>query len=302
MDRSPPAFFNQGPSAHARLAFFAALAVVLLVVDSRLGALAALRQGVGTMLYPLQRALLVPRDALSLGREYLTGVDRLRAENAEMHRLEIANSRALLQAEQVGAENQRLRELLGARERAAIPSVIAEVLYDTRDPYSRRLVLDKGLQHGLLAGQPVIGARGVIGQITRVLPLSSEVTLLTDRNATLPVELQRTGQRAIAFGGGNDGLLDLRFLAASSDIKAGDSVVTSGLDGVYPPGLPVGKVARLEAPGTSGIFGRVLIAPTAAIDRSRLMLVLLVDRQALPPPPSEAPTDNRKRKPKSDPS
>ncbi|MBP6813752.1 MAG: rod shape-determining protein MreC, partial [Burkholderiaceae bacterium] len=218
------------------------------------------------------------------------------------HRLEIANSRALLQAEQVGAENQRLRELLGARERAAIPSVIAEVLYDTRDPYSRRLVLDKGLQHGLLAGQPVIDARGVIGQITRVLPLSSEVTLLTDRNATLPVELQRTGQRAIAFGGGNDGLLDLRFLAASSDIKAGDNVVTSGLDGVYPPGLPVGKVARLEAPGTSGIFGRVLIAPTAAIDRSRLMLVLLVDRQALPPPPSEAPADNRKRKPKSDPS
>ena len=273
MDRSPPAFFNQGPSAHARLAFFAALAVVLLVVDSRLGALAALRQGVGTMLYPLQRALLVPRDALSLGREYLAGVDRLRA---------------VLQAEQVAAENQRLRELLGARERAAIPSVIAEVLYDTRDPYSRRLVLDKGLQHGLLAGQPVIGSRGVIGQITRVLPLSSEVTLLTDRNATLPVELQRTGQRAIAFGGGNDGLLDLRFLAASSDIKPGDLVVTSGLDGVYPPGLPVGKVARHEAP--------------AAIDRSRLMLVLLVDRNVLPPPPSEAPADNRKRKPKPDPS
>ena len=159
MDRSPPAFFNQGPSAHARLAFFAALAVVLLVVDSRLGALAALRQGVGTMLYPLQRALLVPRDALSLGREYLTGVDRLRAENAEMHRLEIANSRALLQAEQVGAENQRLRELLGARERAAIPSVIAEVLYDTRDPYTRRLVLDKGLQHGLLAGRRLVCPR-----------------------------------------------------------------------------------------------------------------------------------------------
>jgi rod shape-determining protein MreC len=142
----------------------------------------------------------------------------------------------------------------------------------------------------------------VIGQITRVLPLSSEVTLLTDRNATLPVELQRTGQRAIAFGGGNDGLLDLRFLAASSDIKTGDIVVTSGLDGVYPPGLPVGRVARLEAPGTSGIFGRVLIAPTAAIDRSRLMLVLLVDRNVLPPPPPEPPVDNRKRKPKPDPS
>ncbi len=306
MDRSPPAFFNQGPSALARLAFFAALAIALLVIDSRLGALAALRQGVGTMLYPLQRSLLVPRDLLALGREYLFDVDRVRTENAELRRIEIANSRALLQAAQVAAENQRLRALMGARERATIPSVIAEVLYDTRDPYTRRLVLDKGLQHGLLAGQPVIDARGVIGQITRVLPLSSEVTLITDRSATLPVELQRTGQRAIAFGGGNEGLLELRFLAASSDVKPNDVLVTSGLDGVYPPGLPVGRVARLEAPGTSSIFGRVLVSPSAAVDRQRLMLVLLVDRSALPPPPPSLPgasVEGRKRKAaKSDPS
>jgi len=304
MDRSPPAFFNQGPSAHARLLFFAALAIALLVVDSRLGALAALRQGVGTLLYPLQRTLLVPRDLLALGREYLTDIDRLRAENAELRRVEIANSRALLQADQVAAENQRFRELMGARERSAIPSVIAEVLYDTRDPYTRRLVLDKGQQHGLIAGQPVIDAKGIVGQITRVLPLTAEVTLLTDRNATLPVELQRTGQRAIAFGGGNESLLELRFLAASSDIKAGDLVVTSGLDGIYPPGLPVGKVARVEAPGHSGVFGRVLVAPSSAIDRQRLMLVLLVDRSALPPPPPppEPPSDPRKRKGKADPS
>ena len=301
MDRSPPAFFNQGPSAHARMAFFAALAVALLVVDARLGALAALRQGVGTLLYPLQRSLLVPRDALSMGREYLAGIDRLRTENTELRRLETVNARALLQAEQLAAENQQLRELVGARERLAIRSVIAEVLYDTRDPYTRRLVLDKGLQQGLLAGQPVIDASGVVGQVTRVLPLSAEITLLTDRGATLPVELQRTGQRAIAFGGAPDGLLDLRFMAASSDIRAGDTLVTSGLDGVYPPGLPVGRVARVEAPGTSGLFGRVLVTPAAAIDSQRLMLVLLVDRSALPPPPTEAPAQGRQRKSRTEP-
>lgn len=299
MHRSPPAFFNQGPSALARLIFFAAFAIALLVIDARFGALAALRQGVGTMLYPLQRGLLVPRDLIALGGEYFATLDRLRAENADLRRIEIANARALLQAEQVAAENERLRELLGARERLAIPSVIAEVLYDTRDPYTRRLVLDKGLQHGLLAGQPVIDANGVVGQITRVLPLSSEVTLLTDRRATLPVELPRTGQRAIAFGGASDGLLELRFLASSSDVKPGDTLVTSGLDGVYPPGLPVGQVARLEPPGAAGLFGRVLIAPAAAIDRQRLMLVLLVDRGVLPPPPADAPADPRKRKAKA---
>lgn len=302
MDRSPPAFFNQGPSAHARLAFFAALAIALLVVDSRTGTLAALRQGVGTLLYPLQRALLVPRDMLSLSREYLTGVDRLRAEVSELRRLEIANSRVLLQSEQMAAENQRLRELLGARERVAIPSVIAEVLYDARDPYTRRMVLDKGQQHGLVAGQPVIDARGVVGQITRVWPLTAEITLLTDRSATLPVEIQRTGQRAIAFGGGNEGLLELRFLATSSDIRKDDLLVTSGLDGVYPPGLPVGRVARLEPAGASGSFGQVLVAPTAAIDRQRMMLVLLVDRSLLPPPPAEPPADARKRRGRPDPS
>lgn len=296
MDRSPPPFFNQGPSAHLRLALCALLAVTLLIVDARMGALGALRQGVGTLLYPLQRVMLVPRDLLEMAGQYLAGIDRLRAENAELRRLETANARTLLQSEQLAAENERLRELLGARDRTAIASVIAEVLYDARDPFVRRLVIDKGLQHGLLAGQPAIDVRGVVGQVTRVLPMSAEVTLLTDSGATLPVELQRTGQRAIAFGSGNEGLLELRFLAASSDIKVGDLWVTSGLDGVYPAGLPVGTVARLEAPGASGAFGRVLLAPAAPADRLRLMLILKVDRNALPPPPPEASGEGRRRK------
>lgn len=297
MDRSPPPFFNQGPSAHARLAFFALLSVVMLAIDARVGALAALRQGVGTVLYPLQRALLVPRDALSLGRDYFSQVDRLRAESAELRRIEAANAKTLLQAEHLAAENARLRDLLGARERAATRTVIAEVLYDTRDPYTRKLVLDRGLQHGVLAGQPVIDAQGVIGQITRVLPLSSEVTLLTDRNATVPVEVQRTGQRSIAFGGAGPDLLELRFLSAGSDLKVGDTLVTSGLDGVFPPGMPVGHVLRIEPAGASATYARVLVRPVAGVDRSRMMLVLLVDASALPPVPAPEPSpEARKRR------
>lgn len=301
MDRSPPPFFNQGPSAHARLAFFALLAITLLVVDSRMGVLGALRQGVGTVLYPLQRTLLVPRDAISLAQEYLGDVNRLRAENAELRRLEAANAKALLQAEQVTAENAQLRELMGARERSAVRSVIAEILYDTRDLYTRRFVIDRGLQHQVLPGQPVIDARGVVGQVTRAFPLTAEVTVLTDRNATIPVQVQRTGQRSIAFGGAEPGMLELRFLNAGSDLREGDVVVTSGIDGIYPPGLPVGTVARIEPTASSASYARVLVRPLAAVEASRMMLVLLVDREALPPPPPEPAPEGRRRRPREQP-
>ena len=296
MDRSPPPFFNQGPSAHARLAFFALLAVALLVVDSRMGALEKLRQGIGTMLYPVQRALLVPRELLALGSDYVTDVNRLRAENAELRRIEVANARALLQAEQVASENAQLRELLGARERVAIRSVIAEVLYDTRDPYTRKLVLDRGLQHGVLAGQPVIDAHGVAGQVTRVMPLSCEVTLVTDRQAVVPVSVQRTGQRSVAFGGALSGELELRFLSGGSDLRPGDELVTSGLDGVFPTGIPVGKVSRVEPGEHSASSSRVMVWPAAALDESRMMLILLVDRSALPPPPQAEPAPDARRR------
>lgn len=297
MDRTPPPFFNQGPSAHARLAFFALLAIVLLAVDSRLSLLAALREGVGTMLYPVQRTLLVPRDLLGMGADYLAEIRRLRTENAELRRLEIANAKTLQQAEQLALENARLRELLDARERVAVRSVISEVLYEPRDPYTRKAVLDRGLQHGILAGQPVIDARGVIGQITRVLPLSSEVTLLTDRSAAIPVEVQRTGQRSVAFGGLSSGLLELRFLSAASDLKQGDALVTSGLDGIYPRGLAVGAIEGVESAASTASSARVLVRPAAGLDRSRIVLVLLVDRSALPPPPPpETPVDPRQRR------
>lgn len=294
MDRSPPPFFNQGPSAHARLIFFSLAAIVLLIVDSRMATLTTLRQGVGTVLYPMQWALLLPRDGLKLGMEYLTEVNRLRSENAELKRVEAANAKALLQAEQLAAENVRLRELLEARERTAVRSVIAEVLYDSRDPFTRKLVLDKGLRAGVLAGQPVIDAKGLIGQITRSFEFSAEVTLVTDRNATIPVEVQRNGLRSVASGAG-PGLMELRYLGPTTEIRVNDVLVTSGLDNVYPAGLPVGKIKSVtRAPEQS--FSRVLIEPTAGVDQTKALLVLLIDKSALPPPPPEPTPEVRKRK------
>ena len=294
MDHSPPPFFKQGPSANARLLFFSVLAIALLVVDSRLALLGRLREGIATVLYPVQRTLLVPRDTINLGVEYLADVNRLRAENAELRRLEAANANALLQTEQLAAENQQLRQLLGMRERTAMRSTVAEVLYDTRDAFSRKLVLDKGQQHGVLAGQPVIDASGVVGQITRVYPLSSEVTLVTDRNATLPVEIRRTGERSVAFGGAAAGSIELRYLRTNADVREGDVVVTSGLDGLFPPGLPVGTVGQVQT--GSSAFAQVRIEPAAHVERTRLLLVLLAEPPAQPLPPPEAQSQARRRR------
>lgn len=295
MDRSPPPFFKQGPSATARLALFALMALALLVFDARTQTLAALRQGIGTVLYPLQRALLVPRDSWAAARSYIADSARLRDDNQELRRIEATNARQLLQVEQLAQENRQLRELLGARDRSAVRSVVAEVLYDTRDPFSRKIVLDKGLQQGVTNGQPVIDARGVVGQITRVFPLSSELTLLTDRQITVPVQIQRNGLRAIASGSPRAGQLELRYMSVNADLKEGDTVVTSGLDSLYPAGLPVGRIVRIDRSG-SGNFARVSIEPASTVDSIRLMLILMTDRSALPPPPAADTTDTPRGK------
>jgi len=295
MDRSPPPFFRQGPSANARLLFFGLLSLALLIADARFDALGGLRQGIGNVLYPVQRVLLVPRDAIALAGTYVTEVTGLRQENAELKRIEALNAKALLQIEQLANENKRLRDLAGARERAAVRSVLAEVLYETRDPFTRKLVLDKGAQQQVSIGQPVIDAKGLIGQVTRVFQFSSEMTLVTDRNMTVPVVLQRTGMRSVAFGGAAPGRLELRYLASSADLREGDLLTTSGLDALYPPGLPVGRIERIERGGDND-FVKVLIAPTAEIQNNHLLVILQVDTSAIPPaPPVEIIDPARKR-------
>ena len=282
---------------------FAGLSLVLLVLDARSSVFATLRQGVATVLYPVQRTLLVPRDVFHSVSESTTeafhDVGQLRSENAELRRIETANAKTLLLAEHLAAENAELRHLLGAREQVAIPSIVAEVLYQTRDTFARRFVLDKGIQHGLAAGQPVVDAGGVIGQITRTFPLSSELTLVTDRNLSVPDQVDRTGLRAIAYGDSEPGRLELRYVAANADVREGDQISTSGLDGLYPPGLPVGRVVLVDRAGGS-TFARIVLEPAGGVDRSRIILVLQPDASRLPPPlmaPPEPPVRRRATRP-----
>jgi len=285
MDYAPPPLFNQGVSARARLAFFAFLAIALIIIDSRIKALETVRVGVGVVLYPVQQALLVPGRIVDAVGNYFTSVSTLQRENEALKRQQVENAQALLQAKQSEQENERLRKLLAARERARNNAILGTVLYESRDRFSHKLVLHVGTDDGVRAGSPVIDDVGVVGQVTRVFRNTSEVTLLTDKDQSIPIQIVRNGLRGVAFGGADPGTLDLRFMAANADVENGDVAVTSGLDGVYPVGLPVGKVITVER-AAKDQFARIVLSPSAGVENHTYLLVLLIEPSALPAAPS----------------
>jgi rod shape-determining protein MreC len=296
MEYGPPPLFNQGVSARARLAFFSFLAITLIIVDSRIRVLETIRLGLGIALYPVQQALLVPSRAAFAVGDYVTSVGALTRENEQLKRERAESARMLLQVGQLAAENRQLRSLLGAHERVGAQTVLGQVLYEPRDRFSRKLVIDRGSTESVSAGAPVIDAAGVVGQVTRVFPRSAEVTLLTDKDQSIPVQILRNGLRGVAFGGSEPGTLDLRFMPGNADVVNDDLAVTSGLDGVYPPGLPVGRVARVER-SVKDQFARIVMTPAAGVENNTHLLVLIVDAAKIAPPPPPQPAAAPERRP-----
>jgi len=214
LDRTPPPFFKQGPSALSRLVVFSALALVLMVADARFKLVQPLRAAIATVLYPAQWLALQPVQMIEDGTGYLTELKTARKTEEAARRKLAAQSQRAGQVEQLQLENERLRQLLGLRDRLTVPGTAAQVLYDATDPFSRRVVIDKGQLNGVQPGSPVMDESGVLGQVTRVYPFVSEVTLLIDRDQVIPVMNARTGQRAVAYGDATPraGLLELRYM------------------------------------------------------------------------------------------
>lgn len=289
LDRSPPPFFKQGPSALSKLVVFSALALFLMVADVRFQLTKPIRSALATALYPVQWLVLQPVQALSQAGGYFTSLHQAqRSEAVALQRL-AAQAGQSLQLDQLQLENQRLRELLSMRERITTPATGAQVLYDAADPYSRKVVIDRGQTHGIQPGSPVIDDSGVLGQVTRVYPLVSEVTLLVDRDQTIPVLNTRTGARNVAYGqpsATGDGM-ELRYTLANADIVEGDLLTTSGVDGVYPPGLPVARVTQVERRAESS-FTRIRCEPLARVQGALHLLVLTPVGPSLPPSRPEA--------------
>jgi rod shape-determining protein MreC len=275
LDRTPPPFFRQGASALSKLMVCSALALFLMVADTRFHIAQPLRALVATVLYPAQWLAMRPLLLVRFGAEYFESLKSAQAWEEAARRKLAQQSQRANQVEQLALENERLRKLLELRNRVTTPSQAAEVLYDAADPYSRKVIIDKGLAQGIEAGSPVIDESGVLGQVTRVYPLVSEVTLLTDRDQAIPVLNARTGARSVAYGdpSPHGGSLELRFMAGNADVKPGDILTTSGVDGVYPPGLPVARIQKVERRAESG-FARITCSPEALVDGARHVMVL----------------------------
>jgi rod shape-determining protein MreC len=286
LDRTPPPFFRQGPSALSKLIFFSALALFLMVADSRFRVAEPLRAGLAIVLLPVQRVLAVPIQMWEGGGDYLQGLHSA-LENERRARAQMTlQAEKLARAEQLAGENQRLRLLLELKPAINVRSQAAEVMYEAADPYSRKLFIDRGQSQGISLGSPVVNEAGVLGQVTRVYSLTSEVTLLGDKDAAIPVLNLRTQQRSAAFGGTAG--MELRFASANADVKPGDLLQTSGVDGVYPPGLPVATVLTVERRVESG-FARIALVPSASPDGVRHVLVLEPLSVQMPPRPEPAP-------------
>ncbi len=273
MVHSPPPLFKQGPSAFARLMVFVLLALGLLILDVRYQALEALRQVIGAGLYPVQRAVLVPREIVRGVSSFFVSLAALHAENRALKTQRLKFALAAQQAEYLAAENAHLRALLQLGARQTARTTLAEVQYDVPNPFTQKTIIDKGGQRGISAGAPVINETGVMGQVTRVYPMHAEVTLLTDKDQAIPVQSVRSGMRSVIYGTPRGEVLKLSFIPMNADIQLDDLLVTSGLDGVFPPGLAVAKVIKIDRQDESG-FARVICTPVTRVRNTRQLLVL----------------------------
>ncbi len=286
MDHEP--FFKRGPSPVARLAFFGLLSIILMVTDARFDQLALLRQGVGLVLHPLQQIANSPLILSRRASEFFVTQNQLAAENTRLRQQQLGNAMQLQRSQSLEAENAHLRRLLSTRENFIHHATTVDVMNAGRDPFSRRIIVDKGSSGGILAGQAAIDDRGLVGQITRVQLLSSEITLITDKGQAVPVEVVRNGLRAIAFGHGQDNALELAFMPVNMDIQNGDQLITSGIDGTYPRGVPVAVVSKIER-NAGYPFAKITCTPSAGMDRYRSLLIISVGESPQPPAQALAP-------------
>ncbi len=284
MDHAPPPFFKRGPAPLALLTFYIAVSLAIFVFDLRFKSLDLLRQSIALVVDPVQRVAQTPGSLVDYASQYLQGMHSLRQENDELKHTKLTTAPDLQRLAQLEAENNRLRKLLAVTEREKANGQVSQILYTARDPFSRKVIVDKGQQSGITAGQPAIDEAGVVGQVTRVFPFSAEITLITDKDQVVPVQVVRTGQRSVVFGLGN-GQLELRYMPANADIQIGDLLVTSGLDGIYLPGFPVAKVVNIERDSAYS-FARIFCVPIAGVENFGEVMVLS-PRQALPERPPE---------------
>lgn len=287
LDRSPPALFKQGVTAFVKLAICTGLSAALMLVDRQAKVSEPIRAALATALHPVQYVLRQPLELAGDTLDYFRNQSTFISEQAALERSVLELSLQAQRAAYLSAENQRLEELLQLRSAQTQPSIAARVVAETPDPYTARVVIDKGSMDGVSAGAAVVDANGVYGQVTTVYPFSSEVTLVTDSNHATPVMNARTGVRGVLFGAkkGAVSMLEMRYVNANADVQSGDLLLTSGIDGVYPPGLHVATVNPL--PDTQDMnYTTLYCTPSARVNITREVLIVSPTQPTAPPQPA----------------
>lgn len=272
--------FMQGPSITFRLLFFMVVSVVLMTVDQRQDHLRGVRTVLSTVLYPLQYAVGLPSSLQRWLSESLTTRSTLSKENTRLERQNLLLRVRLQKFDALESENKRLRELLHSSQKLNTRLLIAELMAVDMDPFRHKVTINKGARHGVVEGQPLLDAQGIVGQIVHVNPWTSIALLITDPSHALPVQINRTGLRAIAIGTGSFNRLDVPHLSKNADVRVGDLLVTSGLGGRFPPDYPVARVVAVQRePGES--FSKVSAEPSARLEHSREVLLLWPDQSGV---------------------
>lgn len=280
-----PAFFARGPSPFARLMFFSVLSLALMATDSRLQYLTSLRQNLVALMHPLQMMANTPSQFYRNMNAYFTTHHQLLDENQKL-KMRVLNQNITMQRlNTLTLENDHLRQLLNTNKALLQKSTLAEIMHVGRDPFTKKVIVNRGDVDNIMAGVAVVDEAGVIGQVTRTYPLSSEVTLVTDKSLAIPVQVERNGLRAIAFGHGRDNTLDLPYLPTNVDIRRGDTLVTSGIDGVYPAGLAVATVSQIEITPDSP-FARIICVPKGGVENHRQVLLVSIPKSNVLPKPA----------------
>ncbi len=267
-----PAFFVRGPSPFSRMVFFCALSVSIMAADARFNYLSQVRQGFIAALHPLEVLANAPSEWTRDTKKYFSEHNRLVQENYALKEQAFEQQIKLQRFNTIEAENTHLRTLLNGNIPIQPKAILGEISHMGRDPFTHTVVVNRGSQHNIKAGQAVVDSKGVIGQVTRVYPFTSEVTLITDKELSIPIQIERNQLRAIAFGEGNN-TLDIPYLPTNVDIKVGDKLVTSGIDGVYPSGLAVAIVTKIQQNPESP-FAKIVSTPVADVS-NHLQLLLL---------------------------
>ncbi len=275
-----PRFFIHGPSPFTRLIVFSTLSLALMASDSKFSYLTPVREALTVALQPLQVVANSPFVLYNNIGNYFTSQQALRQE------VDLLKKQAIFQGVQLQAlaslkdENEHLRTLMEAAKVSSQPGRLAEIMYTGGDPFTHKVIVNMGEANQVLAGQAVVDAAGVVGQVTRVFPYTSEVTLLTDKELSIPIQVERNALRAISFGHGRDNTVNLPYLPANVDIKKGDKLVTSGIDGIYPAGLGVAVVSSVKT-NVSSPFAQIVATPIAGIQNHRQILILSSDTNNL---------------------